>query len=109
MREDLENIDKAENKVETLRMAGTERYFINMLMPSRFSNLKHISYFDKGPESPGDLRVLLDHCGKTLETLTVLSGHNVTNLSERSIFCPRLLGIPTKYPLYADLCSFPGF
>ena len=81
MREDLEGT----YKVETLRMAGTERYFINMLMPSRFSDLKHISYFDKGPESPGDLRVLLDHCGKTLETLTVLSGHNVTNLSERSL------------------------
>ena len=39
-------------KVETLRMAGTKRYFISMLMPERFTGLKYVSYFDKGPE-PG--------------------------------------------------------
>ncbi|KAF9646673.1 hypothetical protein BDM02DRAFT_3118316 [Thelephora ganbajun] len=68
-------------KVEALRMTGTERYFINMLMPERFTGLKHISYFDKGPESPGDLGLLLSNCKKTLETLTVLSSHSVTNLT----------------------------
>ena len=73
-------------KVETLRMTGTERYFINMLMPDRFTSLKHISYSDKGPESPGDLRVLLNGSRKTLETLTILSGHCLTNLSECSLF-----------------------
>jgi hypothetical protein len=73
-------------KVETLRMTGTERCFINMLMPTRFTGLKHISYFDKGPESPGELRVLLSGCGKTLETLTVLSSHNLTNLSGYSSY-----------------------
>ena len=69
-------------KVEMLRMAGTERYFINMLMVERFTSLKHISYFDKGPESAGDLRALLDGSNKTLETLTVHSSHCLTNLSE---------------------------
>lgn len=77
-------------KVEGLRMTGTERYFINMLMPERFTNLKHISYFDKGPESAGDLRLLLSNCKKTLETLTVLSAHNLTHLSECSLFAPLL-------------------
>lgn len=71
-------------KIETLRMAGTERYFINMLMPERFT-VKNISYFDKGPESPGDLGLLLSNCKGTLETLTVLSGHNLTNLSKHSL------------------------
>jgi hypothetical protein len=72
-------------KVEMLRMAGTERYFINMLMVGRFTGLKHISYFDKGPESPGDLRALLDGSRKTLETLTVLSSHSLTNLGEHPL------------------------
>ena len=64
--------------IEMLRVAGSERYFLNMLMPERFTRLKHISYFDKGPESPGDLRLLLNTCRKTVETLTVLSGHSLT-------------------------------
>ena len=65
-------------KVQTLRVTLSERYFLNMLMPARFTGLKHISYFDKGPESPGDLRLLLENCGKTVETLTVLSGQTLT-------------------------------
>jgi len=73
------------DKVEALRMTGTERYFINMLMPERFTSLKHISYFDKGPESAGDLRLLLSNCKETLETLTVLSAHSLTNLGEYSL------------------------
>ena len=70
--------------IEMLRVAGSERYFLNMLMPERFTRLKHISYFDKGPESPGDLRLLLNTCRKTVETLTVLSGHSLT-ISERCL------------------------
>ncbi|KAF9783316.1 hypothetical protein BJ322DRAFT_1070140 [Thelephora terrestris] len=72
-----DQIGKLES-VKMLRVAGSERYFLNMLMPERFTGLKHISYFDKGPESPGDLRLLLSNCGKTLETLTVLSSHSLT-------------------------------
>lgn len=81
-------------KVETLRMAGTERYFINMLMVERFTNLKHISYFDKGPESPGDLRVLLSGSEKTLETLTVLSSHCLSNLGKSRFFLAARLYTP---------------
>ena len=65
-------------KVEMLRVAVSERYFLNMLMPARFTSLKHISYSGKGPESPGDLRCLLENCGKTVETLTVLSRQTLT-------------------------------
>lgn len=72
-------------KVEMLRVAGSERYFLNMLMPERFTGLKHISYFDKGPESPGDLRALLGGCGKTVETFTVISGQTLT-IGGRSLF-----------------------
>ena len=74
-------------KIETLRMTGTERYFINALMPARFTGLKNISYFDKGPESAGDLRVFLNNC-KTLETLTVLSSHNLNHPREYSLSAP---------------------
>jgi len=81
-------------KVEMLRMTWTERYFINMLMVERFTNLKHISYFDKGPESPGDLRALLDGSRKTLETLTVLSSHCLTNFGVYSPFVLDVLLVP---------------
>ena len=63
-------------------MTWEERYFINILMVEMFANLKHISYFDKGPESPGDLRALLDGSRKTLETLAVLSSHRLANFGE---------------------------
>ena len=72
--------------IETLRMTGTERYFINMLMPERFTSLKHVSYFDRGPESAGDLRRLIGGCRKTVETLTVLSAYDLTSPGEYSLF-----------------------
>ena len=87
--------------VEMLRVTASERGFLDMLMPERFTALKHISYFDKGPESPGDFRLLLRCCGKTVETLTVLSGHSLT-ISEFSFVTPFA---PMWYISYGQLHS----
>lgn len=83
-----EDMTREFEKVEMLRVAVSERYFLNMLMPARFTSLKHISYSGKGPESPGDLRCLLENCGKTVETLTVLSRQTLTIGGYSSFFSP---------------------